>query len=293
MWSIIKTLYWSSRGGPGDPNPPSASAVIGHDDNSNSGEVTATTGANTTAGEPEQRVVRSGAGVLGSNTTNGEIAVPGSGNVDGGDAFATEEETETDETTEISLNGVHLGLPSFSSKFQTSHLTPNFYFLFYWSFDNLFFLCVNETETPMTQGDFFFGDGEMDPLDMDSGMGVGASVGVGGGLLGALGMGNGGSQIGTVGGPDEWMLSSEAFPLRHEIQDRSPPPETFPNHLEPSEQGKLTGLKILNHTEKNSQGLIYINICCVCQKFVFFLIQQRPRLLLWRSSLHPYLMYLP
>ncbi|XP_034247660.1 GATOR complex protein WDR24 [Thrips palmi] len=206
VWSIIKTLYWSSRGGPGDPNPPSASAVTGRDDSSVSGEVTAATGTNTTAGEPEQRVVRS------SNNTNGEVAVTGSGNVDGGDAIATEEETETDETTEISLNGVHLGLPSFA-------------------------------KTPMTQGDFFFGDGEMDPLDMDSGMGVGASVGVGGGLLAALalGMGNGGSQIGTVGGPaDEWMLSSEAFPLRHEILDRSPPPETYPNHLEPSEQETQT-----------------------------------------------------
>lgn len=87
----------------------------------------------------------------------------------------------------------------------------------------------------MTQGDFFFGDGEMDPLDLDAGLGVGTPVGVGGGLLG--GIGNGGSQ---VGGPaDDWMLPSEAFPLRHEILDRSPPPETFPNHLESGEQGNL------------------------------------------------------
>jgi hypothetical protein len=31
---------------------------------------------------------------------------------------------------------------------------------------------------------------------------------------------------------DEWTkeLQKEAFPLRHEIKDRSPPPEQFPNH---------------------------------------------------------------
>lgn len=71
----------------------------------------------------------------------------------------------------------------------------------------------------------------MDPLDMDAGLGVGATVGVG--------VSNGGSQVGVGGPADEWMLPSEAFPVRHEILDRSPPPETFPNHLEPSEQGEL------------------------------------------------------
>lgn len=29
---------------------------------------------------------------------------------------------------------------------------------------------------------------------------------------------------------DDWALSKEAFPLRHEIKDPSPPPEQFPNH---------------------------------------------------------------
>lgn len=29
---------------------------------------------------------------------------------------------------------------------------------------------------------------------------------------------------------NDWTLPKEAFPLRHEIQDRSPPPEQFPNH---------------------------------------------------------------
>lgn len=31
----------------------------------------------------------------------------------------------------------------------------------------------------------------------------------------------------------DWTLPTEAFPLRHELQDRSPPPEQFPNHISP------------------------------------------------------------
>lgn len=31
----------------------------------------------------------------------------------------------------------------------------------------------------------------------------------------------------------EWILPNEAFPIRHEIQDRSPPPELFANHHSP------------------------------------------------------------
>ncbi|KAE8744591.1 hypothetical protein FOCC_FOCC008720 [Frankliniella occidentalis] len=211
VWSIIKTLYWSSRGGPGDPNPPSSVAVSAslREENSASNEITTVgTVASAAIGESE-RSARSGGGVLGvSTTTNGEVSGTGGAGDGGGDP--TEEEPEIDETTEIFQNGVHFGLPSFS-------------------------------KAPMTQGDFFFGDGEMDPLDMDTGLGVGNTVGVGGGLLGGVGAPNGGSQVGPAGGPaDEWMLPSEAFPLRHEIQDRSPPPETFPNHLEPSEQETQT-----------------------------------------------------
>ncbi|KAK0089843.1 hypothetical protein PV325_005150 [Microctonus aethiopoides] len=33
-----------------------------------------------------------------------------------------------------------------------------------------------------------------------------------------------------INNDDEWILPREAFPLRHELQDRSPPPEQFPNH---------------------------------------------------------------
>lgn len=33
-----------------------------------------------------------------------------------------------------------------------------------------------------------------------------------------------------INNDNDWTLSKEAFPLRHEIKDRSPPPEQFPNH---------------------------------------------------------------
>ncbi|XP_034949561.1 GATOR complex protein WDR24 [Chelonus insularis] len=33
-----------------------------------------------------------------------------------------------------------------------------------------------------------------------------------------------------ISNDSDWTLPKEAFPLRHEIQDRSPPPEQFPNH---------------------------------------------------------------
>lgn len=121
MWSIIKTLYWSSRGGPGDPNPTPGSGVSGplRDDSSVAGEIAA---AGTNVGpavcESDQRSARSGGGVLSvANATNGDISVSAGGVGEGAaDAFTTEEDTETDETTEIFQNGVHLGLPSLSSK---------------------------------------------------------------------------------------------------------------------------------------------------------------------------------
>jgi len=57
------------------------------------------------------------------------------------------------------------------------------------------------------QGDFFFGDGEMDPLHVDY------------------------EQMATFDMmQQDWTLPNEAFNLRHEIEDRSPPPEQFPNN---------------------------------------------------------------
>ena len=57
------------------------------------------------------------------------------------------------------------------------------------------------------QGDFFFGDGEMDQLHMDYER------------MSAFDMMQ-----------QDWTLPNEAFNLRHEIEDRSPPPEQFPNN---------------------------------------------------------------
>lgn len=57
------------------------------------------------------------------------------------------------------------------------------------------------------QGDFFFGDGEMDQLHIDY------------------------EQMNTFDMmQQDWTLPNEAFNLRHEIEDRSPPPEQFPNN---------------------------------------------------------------
>ncbi|XP_059470417.1 GATOR complex protein WDR24 [Neocloeon triangulifer] len=66
------------------------------------------------------------------------------------------------------------------------------------------------TGLAINQGDFFFGDGaegEMDQLHVDY------------------------EQMNTFDMmQQDWTLPSEAFNLRHEIEDRSPPPEQFPNH---------------------------------------------------------------
>ncbi|XP_075228783.1 WD repeat domain 24 isoform X2 [Lycorma delicatula] len=71
-------------------------------------------------------------------------------------------------------------------------------------------------------GDFFFGDGEMDPLSMD--FERGNSVGLCVDII-----------------THDWTLPVEAFPIRHEIQDSSPPPEQFPNSdsPEPSDEQQL------------------------------------------------------
>ncbi|XP_063233136.1 GATOR2 complex protein WDR24 [Bacillus rossius redtenbacheri] len=71
------------------------------------------------------------------------------------------------------------------------------------------------------QGDFMFGDGELDPL--------GAGCDLLGGAWPCYGVANG-----NPGVPEpDWTLPVEAFPLRHEIQDRSPPPEQFPGQGDP------------------------------------------------------------
>ena len=126
----------------------------------------------------------------------------GGGETPGGAMSAGEDETETDETPEQHFNG-RIGLGNLS----------------------------------IPQGDFFFGDGEMDPLSVDfdrmnNGM-VGLSL--------SNGLFGGSHLMMDTPTQQDWTLPSEAFPLRHEIQDRSPPPEQFPNHGSPdlNDHGKL------------------------------------------------------
>ncbi|XP_058806827.1 GATOR complex protein WDR24 [Phymastichus coffea] len=59
------------------------------------------------------------------------------------------------------------------------------------------------------KGDFSFGEGELEPLTIEY---------------------NGAFIDNMIGNDNDWSLPKEAFPLRHEIQNRSPPPEQFPNH---------------------------------------------------------------
>ncbi|XP_014254709.1 GATOR complex protein WDR24 isoform X2 [Cimex lectularius] len=75
-------------------------------------------------------------------------------------------------------------------------------------------------------GDFFFGDSEMDPLSMDFEIN---------GLDGLI--------------SQDWTLPTEAFPLRHEIQDRSPPPEQFPNHDSPDQNDDGFSENPINSTD--------------------------------------------
>lgn len=63
-------------------------------------------------------------------------------------------------------------------------------------------------------GDFFFGDGEMDALSMDFERGNSVSV-----MADSMMM--------------DWTLPTEAFQLRHEIKDQTPPPEQFPSSESP------------------------------------------------------------
>ncbi|KAK7793188.1 hypothetical protein R5R35_012832 [Gryllus longicercus] len=141
-----------------------------------------------------------GVGTTGAGTGGGGESLAGTG-IDGdqrsllgaggdtpGAPMSGDDETETDETPEQHLNG-HVG-----------HLVGGMMF--------------------PAQGDFLFGDGELDPLSID---------------FDRIGL-NGGVFVGTNAALDmqqDWTLPSEAFPLRHEIQDRSPPPEQFPNHGSP------------------------------------------------------------
>lgn len=68
------------------------------------------------------------------------------------------------------------------------------------------------SDIPSTsRGDFIFGETEYEPMSLEH---------------------PGESRTVMRMEDDDWTkeLQKEAFPLRHEIKDRSPPPEQFPNH---------------------------------------------------------------
>lgn len=60
-----------------------------------------------------------------------------------------------------------------------------------------------------SKGDFLFGESEFEPVTMEY---------------------TSSYMHNMINNDNDWTLSKEAFPLRHEIKDRSPPPEQFPNH---------------------------------------------------------------
>ncbi|CAH1396374.1 unnamed protein product [Nezara viridula] len=81
-------------------------------------------------------------------------------------------------------------------------------------------------------GDFFFGDAEMDPLSMDFEIN---------GLDGLI--------------SQDWGIPMEAFPLRHEILDRSPPPEQYTAPDSPdSADGEMQGLNLENSLSLKAIG---------------------------------------
>ncbi|XP_032663796.1 GATOR complex protein WDR24 isoform X2 [Odontomachus brunneus] len=65
------------------------------------------------------------------------------------------------------------------------------------------------SHTGLSKGDFIFGESELEPMTLEY---------------------NSGFIRDMIDNDDDWALSKEAFPLRHEIKDPSPPPEQFPNH---------------------------------------------------------------
>ncbi|XP_046736696.1 GATOR complex protein WDR24 [Diprion similis] len=112
------------------------------------------------------------------------------GVISGGD-----DETETDEMTE-NQNFIGPILPS-HRRYLAGHKCP-------------------------PKGDFFFGDGELEPITMDYTSGYIHNL---------------------MNHENDWTLPKEAFPLRHEIQDRSPPPEQFSNHspdMNDNDSGSVT-----------------------------------------------------
>lgn len=72
----------------------------------------------------------------------------------------------------------------------------------------------------VTVGDFLFGDKEMDPLSLDYDNCENLRLSMNGVFIEKFDLDE-----------NDWNLPHEAFPLRHEIKESSPPPELLPNNI--------------------------------------------------------------
>ncbi|XP_018335579.1 GATOR complex protein WDR24 [Agrilus planipennis] len=81
------------------------------------------------------------------------------------------------------------------------------------------FTSYNNFKLGLPRGDFTFGENELD-LELD-------------GLNSVADIRNGFHNYHISEQIQDWTLPNEAFNIRHEIQDRSPPPEQFPKHNSP------------------------------------------------------------
>lgn len=76
------------------------------------------------------------------------------------------------------------------------------------------------TDPCVTVGDFLFGDKEMDPLSLDYDNCENLCLSMNGVFADKFDLDE-----------NDWNLSSEAFALRHEIKESSPPPELLPDSI--------------------------------------------------------------
>lgn len=125
-----------------------------------------------------------------------------------GGAYSGDEETEYDEQPERPYNGLSNGI---------ANLQPY------------------RSEFQLPKGDFCFGENELD-IEFDR-----ISNDLRNGLFRSL-------QSITEQQQQDWTLPSEAFPLRHEIQNRSPPPEQFPNNNSPDIGEETQPVTVEDHT---------------------------------------------
>lgn len=115
---------------------------------------------------------------------------------------------------------------------QTDHLTLY----------NCFPTCYN-SRTGLPKGDFSFGENELD-MELDD-------------IRSGIDFRNGfrGSQH-IIPQQQDWTLPNEAFSIRHEILDRSPPPDHFQNHNSPDINEDTQTVTVEDHTP----GLLTVSV---------------------------------